>query len=172
MSPGPSAKTVKMLKTLRESRWSEILAVLAHLAEVPGATKPRADFGNGRRCANDTRRIRGSDDEGKAQFRQYGRQPRAKEAGREAFSNKGPSDTPPGSLPRGLCREQAAEYVGVSATKFDQMVADRRMPAPKRIDGRVVWDRLQLDIAFAALPDENGRDDVWSKVALRRGRET
>jgi hypothetical protein len=46
------------------------------------------------------------------------------------------------------------------------MVADGRMPKPKRIDGRVVWDRLLLDTAFAALPDENDRDDVWSKVAV------
>jgi predicted DNA-binding transcriptional regulator AlpA len=60
---------------------------------------------------------------------------------------------PPSLPPRGLSRVNAAEYIGVSATKFDQMVADRRMPKPKRIDGRVVWDRLQLDTAFAALPN-------------------
>jgi excisionase family DNA binding protein len=61
--------------------------------------------------------------------------------------------------PRGLAREQAAEYVGVSATKFDELVADGRMPGPKRVDGRVIWDRLKLDIAFAALPDEG--DTRW-----------
>jgi hypothetical protein len=27
------------------------------------------------------------------------------------------------------------------------------MPKPKRINGRVVWDRHQLDEAFEALPD-------------------
>ena len=73
---------------------------------------------------------------------------------------------PAGVPPRGFSREQAAEYIGLSATKFDQLVADGRMPKPKRIDGRVVWDRLQLDSAFAALPDGNDRDDIWSKVAL------
>jgi hypothetical protein len=46
------------------------------------------------------------------------------------------------------------------------MVADGRMPKPKRIDGRVVWDRLQLDLAFAALSHEDGRGDIWSKVAV------
>lgn len=56
--------------------------------------------------------------------------------------------------PRGLSREQAAEYVGVGTTKFDAMVTDGRMPRPKRIDGRVVWDREALDSAFAALPDD------------------
>jgi len=73
---------------------------------------------------------------------------------------------PVGVPPRGLSREQAAEYVGVSPTKFDQMVADGRMPKPKRIEVRVIWDRLQLDTAFAALPDENDRDDAWSRAAL------
>ena len=81
-------------------------------------------------------------------------------------ANARQSTLPAGTSPRGFNREQSAEYVGVSATKFDQMVADGRMPRPKRIDGRVVWDRLQLDSAFAALPDENGRGDVWSKIAV------
>ena len=73
----------------------------------------------------------------------------------------------PLSVPkRGLSRPEAAEYIGVSSTKYDQMVADGRMPKPKRIDGRVVWDRLQLDIAFDALPDENDRDDIWARVAV------
>ena len=61
---------------------------------------------------------------------------------------------PPSLPPRGLSREQAAEYIGVGATKFDEMVKDGRMPKPKRIDGRVVWDRIQLDEAFDALNDE------------------
>jgi predicted DNA-binding transcriptional regulator AlpA len=56
--------------------------------------------------------------------------------------------------PRGLNREEAARYIGVGATKFDEMVADRRMPRPKRVDGRVIWDRLKLDIAFTDLPEE------------------
>lgn len=35
--------------------------------------------------------------------------------------------------PRGLSREDAARYVGVGATKFDQMVSDRLMPRPKKV---------------------------------------
>jgi predicted DNA-binding transcriptional regulator AlpA len=58
----------------------------------------------------------------------------------------------PSSLPpRGLSRAQAAEYVGIGCSKFDEMVNDGRMPRPKRIDSRCVWDRVQLDEAFAAL---------------------
>jgi excisionase family DNA binding protein len=56
--------------------------------------------------------------------------------------------------PRGLSREEAARYIGVGATKFDEMVKDGRMPRPKRIDGRVVWDRIKLEAAFSDLPEE------------------
>jgi predicted DNA-binding transcriptional regulator AlpA len=57
--------------------------------------------------------------------------------------------------PRGLGREEAARYIGISTTKFDQLVTDRRMPKPKKIDGRVVWDRIALDSAFSDLPEDN-----------------
>lgn len=63
--------------------------------------------------------------------------------------------------PRGLSRIQAAEYIGVGVTKFDEMVADGRMPRPKRIDGRLVWDRVKLDEAFEALDDDPGPKDEW-----------
>ena len=56
--------------------------------------------------------------------------------------------------PRGMSRDEAARWIGVGVTKFDEMVADRRMPRPKRVDGRVIWDRFQLDAAFTDLPDD------------------
>lgn len=52
---------------------------------------------------------------------------------------------------RGLRREQAAAYVGVSASKFGELVAEGRMPRPFAIDGCVLWDVLDLDAAFDAL---------------------
>jgi excisionase family DNA binding protein len=57
---------------------------------------------------------------------------------------------------RGLSHDEAAMYIGVSPGKFDNMIGDGRMPAPRRIDGRKVWDDRELDLAFDALP----RDDV------------
>jgi len=66
--------------------------------------------------------------------------------------------------PRGLSRAQAAEYIGVGVTKFDEMVDDGRMPKPKRIDGRSVWDRMKLDEAFAALDDEVGLRNEWDAL--------
>jgi hypothetical protein len=56
---------------------------------------------------------------------------------------------------RGLSRVEAAMYIGVSPNKFDQLVHDGRMPGPKRIDGRKIWDVRDLDVAFDALPGEN-----------------
>ncbi len=68
--------------------------------------------------------------------------------------------------PRGLCREEAARWIGVGTTKFDEMVSDGRMPRPKRVDGRVIWDRIALDSAFSDLPDDGGinvLDAVFAK---------
>jgi hypothetical protein len=73
---------------------------------------------------------------------------------------------PSGLPPRGLKRVEAAEYIRVSATKWDELVMDGRMPKPKRIDGCVIWDRLEVDKAFAALPDDNDRNEPWGSVAV------
>jgi predicted DNA-binding transcriptional regulator AlpA len=62
---------------------------------------------------------------------------------------------------RGLRRDAAAQYVGVSATKFDQWVSDGRMPKPKRIDGCVLWDVRALDLAFDALMDQTDEGLGW-----------
>lgn len=63
---------------------------------------------------------------------------------------------------RGLSREEAAMYIGVGATKFDELVNDGRMPKPKRVDNRKVWDVRKLDVAFEALPDEDSGGSTWA----------
>lgn len=55
---------------------------------------------------------------------------------------------------RGLSEPEAALYVGIGATKFRSLVTDGRMPKPRVIDGRRVWDIDDLDVAFKALPTE------------------
>lgn len=70
------------------------------------------------------------------------------------------TDLPISLVPRGLSRVLASLYVGVSTTKFDQLVREGRMPTPKRIDSRNVWDRLELDVAFAALPDTQASSEI------------
>jgi hypothetical protein len=69
-------------------------------------------------------------------------------------------------LKRGLDREEAAAYIGISAGKFDQLIADGRMPSPKRIDSRRVWDVHQLDSAFDNLPGGDDIDDEWAHPEL------
>jgi excisionase family DNA binding protein len=59
-----------------------------------------------------------------------------------------------------LSRDEAARYIGVGVTKFDEMVADGRMPRPKRVDGRVIWDRLRVEAAFTDLPEEIAKNPL------------
>jgi len=73
--------------------------------------------------------------------------------------------------PRGLQRESAAQYIGVSTSKFDEMVKDGRMPPAKRIDRRLVWDRHALDEAFDRLPTDGASGDLddnpWDAALAR-----
>jgi predicted DNA-binding transcriptional regulator AlpA len=63
---------------------------------------------------------------------------------------------------RGLSRQEAALYIGVSPSLFDELVKSGEMPHPLRIKRRTVWDRHQLDECFEALsaPDENPWDNI------------
>jgi predicted DNA-binding transcriptional regulator AlpA len=74
-------------------------------------------------------------------------------------------DTSPRLLQRrGLSRVEAAMYIGISPGKFDEMVADGRMPRPVKIDSRKVWDVRSLDQAFDELPEENPASNSWDGV--------
>jgi hypothetical protein len=65
----------------------------------------------------------------------------------------------PASLaPRGLDRRQAAAYIGVSPSMFDQTVKDGHMPPTKRPGSRTIWDIRQLDRAFDGLPSDDYED--------------
>jgi predicted DNA-binding transcriptional regulator AlpA len=68
---------------------------------------------------------------------------------------------------RGLRRADAANYVGVSASKFDRLVADGRMPQPIKIDGCTVWDIRQLDRAIDVLAEAAEDANPWSQVTLQ-----
>ena len=67
--------------------------------------------------------------------------------------------------PRGLSREGAARWIGVSTTKFDQMVKSGQMPKPKKIGGRRIWDRSVLDAAFSDL-DHNTENKIDKLLGL------
>lgn len=65
---------------------------------------------------------------------------------------------------RGLSEPEAALYVGLGATKFRELVAEGRMPKPRLIDGRRIYDVDDLDAAFKSLPIEGGepRPNTWA----------
>jgi excisionase family DNA binding protein len=54
----------------------------------------------------------------------------------------------------------AAAYLGISRSKFLELVEEGRLPGPKVIDGVRVWDRLALDDAFDEFPDCSDGDSV------------
>lgn len=53
---------------------------------------------------------------------------------------------------RGLNREAASDYVGVSPATFDKLVADDLMPQPRQARKRNIWDAWELDAYFDDLP--------------------
>jgi predicted DNA-binding transcriptional regulator AlpA len=65
--------------------------------------------------------------------------------------------------PRWLRRAEAARWVSLSPSKFDQVVKDGRLPAPKMIDGVVLWDRYRLDDAVELFPvKSDAAADDWT----------
>lgn len=68
--------------------------------------------------------------------------------------------------PRGLSREEAAAYVGISPSLFDRLVKEGVLPKPVHLGGRIVWDRTRLDLAFGALSDlSTAADDPWASAS-------
>jgi excisionase family DNA binding protein len=64
---------------------------------------------------------------------------------------------------RGLSRQEAARYVGISTTTFDKLVHEGNMPEPFRIGSRTIWDLRKLDLAFDVLsgPEEADSFAGW-----------
>ena len=59
---------------------------------------------------------------------------------------------------------EAARYIGLGTTKFKELVEKKRLPKPKTVGSRKIWDRWELDTAFDALNDDAANDDTWSDV--------
>ncbi|MBB4063275.1 helix-turn-helix transcriptional regulator [Gellertiella hungarica] len=70
-------------------------------------------------------------------------------------------------VPRGLRREDAARYIGISPTLFDRKRKEGAIPPPRDMFGVMIWDRHDLDSLFAkpvytAANDNNS--SYWDKV--------
>lgn len=72
----------------------------------------------------------------------------------------------PAMFRRGLSRKDAADYIGVSTTKFDQLVSDKHMPRPKAIGGRRIWCVYEIDEHFDQLgaPHQAISTNSWDEV--------
>jgi len=55
-------------------------------------------------------------------------------------------------------------YIGISPSKFAELVKDGRMPKALPLDGRKLWDLRKLDAAFDAL-DDDPPDSSWDDFA-------
>ena len=56
---------------------------------------------------------------------------------------------------RGLSRVEAAQYLGISPSKFDELRKANRVAPPKVLDSRLIFTVERLDEFLDALPDEN-----------------
>jgi hypothetical protein len=81
------------------------------------------------------------------------------------MKTRGPDPRQNSYAPRGMRRDTAAWWVGISPTKFDELVADGRMPAGVLVDGCRVWDRYQLDDAFTTIMTASVAATAWGRVA-------
>jgi excisionase family DNA binding protein len=68
-------------------------------------------------------------------------------------------------LPLGLNLVEAATFVGVGKTIFREMVGDGRMPHPRVVGSRRIFDSEELRLAFKNLPidGEDMSENPWDK---------
>lgn len=59
---------------------------------------------------------------------------------------------PPGIVPFAVSRQAAAALIGISASFFDKLVRDGRMPQPRDLEGRVLWDSEEVRAAWRQIP--------------------
>ena len=60
---------------------------------------------------------------------------------------------------RGLSRVEAAAYLGISASKFDELRKANRIAPPKVLDGRLIFTVDGSTNFSTSLPDENQADN-------------
>lgn len=72
--------------------------------------------------------------------------------------------------PRGLSRTEAARYLGIGTTLFDELVVEGKLPKPKMVKTRTVWDRNALDLAFEELPEQGRSAKAQADLAAENAR--
>jgi excisionase family DNA binding protein len=54
--------------------------------------------------------------------------------------------------PLGLSLEEAAAYIGLGPSLFERLVGEGKMPFPRQLAGRKVWDADEVAAAFRRVP--------------------
>ena len=65
---------------------------------------------------------------------------------------------------RGLNARESAIYIGVGLSKFDEWVELKKMPEPRQIDSRMVWDKHELDEYFNQIPHRNSKNNKVNRL--------
>jgi predicted DNA-binding transcriptional regulator AlpA len=71
--------------------------------------------------------------------------------------------------PRGLRRDVAAAYLGVSPSYFDQLIAKNLVPVSRRLGTVMIWDRRELDQCFSEIFENNDCNDQWDYLLSNKG---
>jgi len=66
-------------------------------------------------------------------------------------------------IPRGLRRVDAARYLGISPSHFDNQVKAGAIPAAREMFGVTIWDRITLDALFDGVQTASN-DNYWDKA--------
>ena len=67
---------------------------------------------------------------------------------------------------RGLSRVEAAQYLGISPSKFDELRQSGQIGPAKTIGSRLLFDLYALDEFFDSLPSEKNDDSGdWTVAA-------
>jgi predicted DNA-binding transcriptional regulator AlpA len=59
---------------------------------------------------------------------------------------------PPGVIPLAVSRETAAQLLGISAGTFDKLVKTGKLPEPREVESRILWDSKEIEAAWRAMP--------------------
>ena len=68
---------------------------------------------------------------------------------------------------RGLRRHEAANYLGVSPSLFDQLIVENKMPKPIKLRACSVWDVHELDVSFDAMKANDNEVNPWAGAVIR-----
>ena len=63
-------------------------------------------------------------------------------------------------------RDEAAASLGISRNLFNTMVDDGRMPRPRVVNGRRLWDADEVRVAFRTIPRDGDEtsSNPWDMV--------